>query len=554
MGIKINPMGLRAVIDAGAAKSPHAISESPAITAQYFKDINALVLKVAKLVREKVFPILDKYEFEYAKTDAGQSGFRATDGLFADDDMRMQLLTAFKDIDDELKTLDAYAQRVATNRMMQTDAHNRRAFVESFKKTVGVDVSKLLGKQTRHYGKLIDPGTVMDVQQAIQNNVDLIKTVPAQHLAKIQQTIVNGINSGSDAFSLRNNVLEINGQNTRRAKVIARDQLQKLNGALVQSRQRGIGIDGYYWRTSHDERVRQSHKDNDGKRFQWDSPPSGTGHPGEDIQCRCVAEPDLSRIQPGYTEGLKPQPKAVPIVNPLNVLPKAAKPKAPKAPKAPATRDVKIAKVEDRIYKNKTESAVLFDKDGNKIFRQGGSKSAVYFSPSQVKQMEGMTLTHNHPSGNPFSGADFNLFVTGKLDEVRAAGKYHNYSLTGVSTNTNAVEVGKAIDNTWAEAKEFARKEYYGEAGRKITDKYNAINDEFNKKRFAIRGKDLSREQIDKEFTENVLWRRREIKKLSIEEDKVLAKARRIHREKGYELQKAKAEEFGLRVTRKARE
>ncbi len=46
----------------------------------------------------------------------------------------------------------------------------------------------------------------------------------------------------------------------------------------------------YIWRTSGDNKVRASHAANSGKIFAWDNPPE-TGHPGEDYNCRCTAEP-----------------------------------------------------------------------------------------------------------------------------------------------------------------------------------------------------------------------------------------------------------------------
>lgn len=46
----------------------------------------------------------------------------------------------------------------------------------------------------------------------------------------------------------------------------------------------------YIWRTSGDDKVRPSHAANNGKIFAWDNPPE-TGHPGEDYNCRCRAEP-----------------------------------------------------------------------------------------------------------------------------------------------------------------------------------------------------------------------------------------------------------------------
>lgn len=48
------------------------------------------------------------------------------------------------------------------------------------------------------------------------------------------------------------------------------------------------GYDGYYWQTMEDDRVRPTHQANDGKFFKWDNPPI-TGHPGTEINCRCIA-------------------------------------------------------------------------------------------------------------------------------------------------------------------------------------------------------------------------------------------------------------------------
>jgi SPP1 gp7 family putative phage head morphogenesis protein len=53
----------------------------------------------------------------------------------------------------------------------------------------------------------------------------------------------------------------------------------------------------YIWRTRGDNKVRASHTANNGKLFAWDNPPP-TGHPGEDYNCRCIAEP----YAPGKSE------------------------------------------------------------------------------------------------------------------------------------------------------------------------------------------------------------------------------------------------------------
>ena len=47
--------------------------------------------------------------------------------------------------------------------------------------------------------------------------------------------------------------------------------------------------DYYVWRTMEDEKVRESHALRDGKVYNWNLPPEG-GNPGEDYNCRCLAE------------------------------------------------------------------------------------------------------------------------------------------------------------------------------------------------------------------------------------------------------------------------
>ncbi len=69
----------------------------------------------------------------------------------------------------------------------------------------------------------------------------------------------------------------------------------------------------YIWRTRGDEKVRPSHAALEGQVFSWDNPPA-IGHPGEDHNCRCMAEPHLEGIDPSklkefYTETLIHAPR-----------------------------------------------------------------------------------------------------------------------------------------------------------------------------------------------------------------------------------------------------
>jgi SPP1 gp7 family putative phage head morphogenesis protein len=131
------------------------------------------------------------------------------------------------------------------------------------------------------------------VQSFVERNTALIKDIPSQSLSRIETKLRTGIEAGE---SLQKITATVQGElriAKNRAKLIARDQTNKFMGKLTELRQTSLGVEEYVWSTSRDERVRPSHSAKDGKRFKWNDPPSDTGHPGNEIQCRCVAIPVL---------------------------------------------------------------------------------------------------------------------------------------------------------------------------------------------------------------------------------------------------------------------
>jgi SPP1 gp7 family putative phage head morphogenesis protein len=131
------------------------------------------------------------------------------------------------------------------------------------------------------------------------NNSLLIKDIPHKTSMQIAEQTTKALTEGTSLPDTQKAIYDIMIERTdvsdSRAKLIARDQVAKLNGSLTQERQQDIGVDSYVWRTVGDERVRDTHAEVDGETFSWDSPPSETdgNHPGEDYQCRCWAEPVL---------------------------------------------------------------------------------------------------------------------------------------------------------------------------------------------------------------------------------------------------------------------
>ena len=78
-----------------------------------------------------------------------------------------------------------------------------------------------------------------------------------------------------------------------RALLIAQTEVSRTATALTQARAEYIGSTSYRWRTSHDIRVRHSHKKMEGKEVRWVAPPTldgMTGHAGCFPRCRCYCE------------------------------------------------------------------------------------------------------------------------------------------------------------------------------------------------------------------------------------------------------------------------
>jgi SPP1 gp7 family putative phage head morphogenesis protein len=157
---------------------------------------------------------------------------------------------------------------------------NRVAFRDSMRRVLGVDV--ITGDAKIE--------AAMRVWEA--ENIALIKSIPQQALSRLQGQIVEAVRTGQTLKQITDNIRNEFGVTDRRAQLIARDQVGKLNGQLTQQRQQDQGIDSYKWRGILDVRERPEHVAREGHVYAWNKPPAD-GHPGQPIRCRCTAEPVL---------------------------------------------------------------------------------------------------------------------------------------------------------------------------------------------------------------------------------------------------------------------
>lgn len=173
------------------------------------------------------------------------------------------------------------ATKVVQDSQKEVDAQ----IAEHTKSIIGVDLTP--------FYRASDIQDVVDTN--IAANVALIKSIPNQYVDKLEALVMNAFQTGQTNEDLAKAIAQLGQSTDSRARLIAADQMGKVNGQINKARQLSMGVETYVWQTAKDERVRKDHQHKQGKTFRWDDPPTG-GHPGEPIRCRCTALPNYEDI------------------------------------------------------------------------------------------------------------------------------------------------------------------------------------------------------------------------------------------------------------------
>lgn len=163
-----------------------------------------------------------------------------------------------------------------------------------------------------------EPWLIPLMDNWVSENVRLVKNLSNKAIDDIEGTVRRGIQAGKRSKTIERELIgtgklkpvsveqfestaSVIKKTKNRARLIAVDQIGKLNGKLTERRQVDLGIDKYIWRNMMDRRVRGNpsglypnstfdHWKREGEVFEWSKPPAD-GHPGQAIRCRCFAEP-----------------------------------------------------------------------------------------------------------------------------------------------------------------------------------------------------------------------------------------------------------------------
>lgn len=281
------------------------------IVLEYGKSLIAEVNKIDALLKEILFPHLDK--ITSTKDERLDSSIKLDLELreLAGVGLVVELMRRIKskfyseilgeDQEPSQRLFTRSMRRVAKKHLDRTKIHTEKKFVAEFKRQTGVE------PLPQH----LDVETF--VKEATIKNVNLIKTIPSRHFSEIQRLTEDAVNRGQLSTDLKKELLKVTKASKNSIRLISRDQISKLTGSLNEARQKKLGVTEYIWKTQQDQRVRSfanSNNTSDHARLNntiqsWQDPPqtvfrgkrSGErNHPTQDIQCRCVAQPVFDEI------------------------------------------------------------------------------------------------------------------------------------------------------------------------------------------------------------------------------------------------------------------
>lgn len=259
---------------AGIRKEAKPVKPPVAEGISYNAELQKLVRMIKKDINEQIVPMLRQLEPQYTA-----DGWVDTLSSVIN-----QVLYKWSS-----PQFDVLAAQLAAKFVQSTSAVTLKRFQASMK-SFGIDVYQ-------------DSPAFQDfVDVAIQDNTQLIKSIPSQYLERVQSIVYGNTRAGLRPSVITKQLQEQFGVTQRRAKMIATDQTLKVNGQITEKRQKEAGFEYFAWVDSDDSRVRHHHKVLEdrvtayGKGvYKWSNLPLGEDgaptSPGQPIRCRCIARP-----------------------------------------------------------------------------------------------------------------------------------------------------------------------------------------------------------------------------------------------------------------------
>lgn len=180
------------------------------------------------------------------------------------------------------EALTPWAQATAAQMLAEVNRRDEQAWMAQAR-----EMSRELALEIRN----APTGATMRALMAEQ--VGLIKSIPIEAAERVHKLTIEGLENSSRASEI-SKAIQASGEVAKsRADLIARTEVARTASTLTEARALHVGSPGYFWRTSGDSDVRDSHRKMNGQFVRWDDPPTldgMTGHAGQFPNCRCWCE------------------------------------------------------------------------------------------------------------------------------------------------------------------------------------------------------------------------------------------------------------------------
>lgn len=186
--------------------------------------------------------------------------------------------------------VDKKADIIAAQFVNNVDRATITSLAHSIRKAPKPTAESLIVKLNSHGRQALNANKAATIE-----NVALIKSIPAKYHNQVTFLVTEAAGQGRGRKWLEDELVALGHSTKSRAKLIAKDQLNKVTEVINVSRQRGLGITHNQWHhSSRPKQPRQAHIKADGKIYQLDKGCLIDGeyiYPGQKINCYCYSSP-----------------------------------------------------------------------------------------------------------------------------------------------------------------------------------------------------------------------------------------------------------------------
>ncbi|MDR1021164.1 MAG: phage head morphogenesis protein, partial [Synergistaceae bacterium] len=161
------------------------------------------------------------------------------------------------------KWADIQAEQMV-NRVFEANEKRWGGFVKEF----GYDLKEKKGKEAAEKSDIAKAVIKMRTEAA-----KYIKDLPEGTAERVGHLAHEAMLHGMRPEAIQERIQNECEVSASRARLIARTEVARSNSVLVQARAESLGSEAYIWQTAEDGRVRESHREMNGKVCYWKDPP-----------------------------------------------------------------------------------------------------------------------------------------------------------------------------------------------------------------------------------------------------------------------------------------